>query len=396
MTKILFLCAMLASFSVVGVWPAQGASLHKKMAVKVAKKSQMVLPSEFISRRAQKIVSELMSRPVRPAGPPNYSIEISALAAKSSWLQAVYAKNMVEASWATEMLSDKRLLDEVLERELGAKARQYLPKTLGLREFLAKKNFVNGRGEITADADTIDEALHDEFPAGFLVRPAVGIAPKETGKGLYADSDQFIIDLLKPVNSLYQPQHLRQPVSSHILDAVASGEAVVLQENFVLASHARHPLKVRSFQEVRVHTYENRVVEGAVPQHWVAANVLTADQVRRAENYVEGFLQSLPINFLTKQAWAIDVAVMDNGEMRVNDVITNRGQLVAWSNYLDQPRVIGAYTRHFEKYYGVYFSGWNGTLIRHNFANYVPYWEKRIEKARPGWKKALAYLPPVP
>ncbi len=42
------------------------------------------------------------------------------------------------------------------------------------------------------------------------------------------------------------------------------------------------------------------------------------------------------------------------------------------------------------------FKGWSGALIRHNFANYMPYWEKRIEKAKPGWGKIMAYVPPVP
>ena len=35
-------------------------------------------------------------------------------------------------------------------------------------------------------------------------------------------------------------------------------------------------------------------------------------------------------------------------------------------------------------------------LIRDGFANYFTFWGKRIEKARPGFGKVLAYLPPVP
>jgi hypothetical protein len=92
----------------------------------------------------------------------------------------------------------------------------------------------------------------------------------------------------------------------------------------------------------------------------------------------------------------VDVAVLDNGEMRITDVVTNRGKPIQWSSYLEQPRVIGAYARHFETYYGLRFQGISGSLIRHNFANYFPYWEKRIEKAKPGLTKMLAYLPPIP
>jgi hypothetical protein len=58
--------------------------------------------------------------------------------------------------------------------------------------------------------------------------------------------------------------------------------------------------------------------------------------------------------------------------------------------------VIAAYSRHFEEFYGWKFTGVNGVLIRQGFANYLPFWEKRIEKAPRGIKKWLAYLPPLP
>ena len=92
----------------------------------------------------------------------------------------------------------------------------------------------------------------------------------------------------------------------------------------------------------------------------------------------------------------IDVAVMDNGEMRIVDILTNRGQTIGWSSYLDQPQVIAAYSNHFEKFAGVQFAGVYGFLIRNGFANYFPYWERRIDKAQTAWTKILAYLPPPP
>lgn len=378
---------------------SSAAKIAGKTAAKVAKNKapRPLAPAEFIALRAQKTLTDLMRRPVRVQNDEASSIEVEASPAKGAWLQALYDKNMIDTSWATEMLADKRIAAEVLEREMGeVKARLYYPKTLGLREFLVKKNLLDARGEINANGDRIEEALAEEFPAGFVVRPAVGIAPQETGRGLFPDTDQFIVELLKPGNPLYAANHLRQPVRSHILDAVASGEGIVLQENIVLAAHARRPLKARFFQEVRVHTYEGRVVAGAVPTRWVQSNLLNKTQIAFAEDYVAEFLAALPPALLTKQAWGVDVAVMDNGEMRISEIVTNRGKPVAWSGYLDQPRVIGAYSRHLEQYYGVRFGGWSGTLIRHNFANYLPYWEKRIEKSRAGWSKLVSYLPPIP
>jgi len=80
----------------------------------------------------------------------------------------------------------------------------------------------------------------------------------------------------------------------------------------------------------------------------------------------------------------------------VIDVVTNRGKPIAWSSYLEQPRVIAAYTHHFEEFYGLHYGGLSGALIRHGFANYLPFWEKRIENAKPGLGKMTAYLPPLP
>ncbi len=170
----------------------------------------------------------------------------------------------------------------------------------------------------------------------------------------------------------------------------------MLQENIIGSADARRPLKSRYFQEVRVHAYEGRIVEDAVPERWVQTNLLTEAQAKRAETFAGDFLRSLPLSLLTRQAWGLDVAVMDNGEMRILGIVTNRGRRIQWSSYLEQPRVLGAYARHFEKYYAVHFAGVSGTFIRNNFANYLPYWEKRIEKAPTGLAKIWAYLPPLP
>lgn len=386
---------------------ATSKSASKQAATKVAKDSTGVVnpsdvkvapnkPALFIAAKAQKVITALKRRPLRINEHQDGAKEVSAAASKQSWVQAVYKNDLVESSWASQMLSDKRILAEVIEREMGDSARTFYPKTMGLREFLAKHNLVNKKGVITASGDQIDEALFSEFPAGFVVRPAVGVAPQETGQGLYRDSDLFVVDLLRTESPLYSPVHMKQAVKSHILDTIASGEAIVIQEDVMRVADAKRPLKTRFFQEVRVHTYENRVVEGAIPMRWVQTNLLKPEQIRQAEIRVGEFLKSLSLELLNRQAWGVDVAVMDNGEMRVIDIVTNRGREVAWSGYLDQPRVIGAYSRHFETFYGLKFEGWSGTLIRNNFANYLPFWEKKIEKAKPGWKKAVAYLPPMP
>lgn len=365
----------------------------------LAQKANLKTPAVFIDERASQILKELKRRPIRAVSSGTSrsgSVQLGIQANKAEWLRTLYSQGLIEASWATSMLSDKRLLFEVLHRELKNEARNYYPKTIGLREFLVGRGFINRQGELVADGERIEKALYEEFSAGFIVRPAVGIAPNETGRGLYRDADAFIIDLVSPGSRLYSVSHYKQPVRSHILNHVASGEALVLQEDIVTAAATRKALKTRFFHKVRMHTYEDEVVSGAMPERWVQQDLLTAEETAAAEKYVAEFLKKLPKIFLQRQAWGVDVAVLDGGEMRIIDVVTNRGRPIQWSGYLDQPRVIAAYAKHFEKMTDIRFSGFGGFVVRNGLANYFPYWEKRIQRARPGLSKALAYLPPLP
>jgi hypothetical protein len=380
---------------------ARRMTLPNKGSFVQAKKKREAVPSSpdaLISARTQKTLALLKSRPVRSLSNSNRETTVSASASKAGFIQAVYANKIVEASWPTEMLSDKRIAFEVLKRELGEeKAQSLYPKTLGLREFLLRHGFLASNGQIKKDdVEEIEAALYEEFPNGFIARAAVGVSPRETSQGLYASTDAFLVDLMKPGTSLYKPNHATHAVSSHILGSVASGEAVVLQENIVAAADARKPLKQRFFQEVRVHTYEAKVVENSVPTRWVQKDILKSEQVTAAQAFVAEFLRTLPSSVLARQAWSVDVAVLDNGEMRINDIVTNRGEKLAWSSYLEQPHVIAAYVNHLEANAGVHFAGFSGWLMRHGFANYFPYWNMRIQKARPGFGKVLAYLPPWP
>ncbi len=349
----------------------------------------------LVATKTQKVLTSLKSRPVLP-NVSERNKEVSASPTRASWLKAVYGSKLVESSWATAMLSDKRIFAEVLEREIGSEASRFYPKTIGLREFLVAKHLVDKSGNVIHDGEKIEAAFFQEFPAGFVVRPAVGVAGYETSRGLYPTTDSFVVELLKPNSKLFQPIHLKRAIKSHILDQVASGEAVVLQEDVVSAADARKKLRRRYAGEVRIHTYEGRVIEDAVPRRWVQTDILTPKDVHDAEDFVGSFLSRLPKSLLSRQAWGIDVAVMDNGEMRIVDVVTNRGLQVGWSSYLDQPRVIAAYTKHFEKFSGVHFAGVSGFFIRNGFANYFPYWERRIDKAQTAWTRVLAYLPPLP
>lgn len=375
--------------------------LATTLVVSSADAASTAAPDVLIAQRAQKVLAQLKSRPLRALEDSAIAKRVEAPATKNGFLSALYDRKIVEASWATEMLSDKRLFAEVLAREVGVeKAQVYYPKTVGLREFLVRRGFLNAQGDIKKDeAEAIEAALYQEFPAGFVARAAVGVAPQETTKGLFADTDAFMVELFRPGTPLYRKEHSQSAVSAHLLGGeIASGEAVVLQENLIASADAKKPLKRKFFQEVRVHTYEGRVVADAVPARWVQRELLAGDEIEKAERFVQDFLKQLPTALVARQAWGIDVAVFDNGEMKINDIVTNRGLRTAWSSYLEQPRVIAAYANHFEAIAGLHFVGFSGWLMRSGFANYLPFWQKRIEKARAvsGVRKILAYLPPWP
>ena len=393
---VLFILGAVLSFNV------EAAAAIPKMAgvkagFKTETKARQLRPSKDIENRVATLYSELMSRPPRTSPASGAKIEVAIEGGKNGWLAAVYGRNLVDASEQTRMLADKLIMVKVLEQGLGQEeAKKYLPKTLGLKEFLDKHRLVSKRGKIKATGEQIEKALFKEFPAGFVIRPAVGVAPNETTKGLFANTDTFVAELVEGKFEGYKREHFWNPVRSSILDTVASGEAVVLQDDIILRADARKALHARAFREVRVHTYESKVVQDAVPARWVQKAKVYEGEVKQAENFVAEFLKQLPPRLLTRQAWGVDVAVFDNGEMVINDIITNRGKRIQWSSYLEQPRVLGAYARHLEENAGVRFEGLQGTIVRNNFGNYFSYWDARIEKSPPGLRKLLSYLPPLP
>lgn len=369
---------------------AKKATAKKPAAVKketVAIKT----PRAFVDERVTTILRDLKGRAPRLRSAESNKIALPVWSSKNQWIQAIYAKQLVDSSSATGLLSDKLLFYEVAKKELGVNVDRYLVRTTGLRDFLVTRNLVNAEGRLTADGDQVESALFKEFPAGFVARPAVGVAPRETGRGLFKETDEFVADLLKTDTFLYRPEHRKRPVRSTVLDEIASGEAIVLQEDL----RTMFPGKFQ-WREARVHTYEGRVVTDANSNYWVRNGRISDNEAASAQKFVSEFLSLLPPSILSRQALSFDVLILPNGTLRISDVVTNRGRKMSWSQYLDQPRVIGAYTRHFEQYAAVQFDGLGGMLLRRNAGNYFSYWGIRIEKSRPGFEKVLAWIPPWP
>ncbi len=372
---------------------------HQKSAAKVPEKFKP--PSDFVQERVSKVLRELKGRPPRLRNfQQPVAIKTAVWSTKALWLSSIYGRGLVDSSKASGFLSDKLLFYEIAKRELGVKADHYLVKTVGLRDFLVREGLVDGSGRLAADGDQIEAKLYQVFQSGFVARPAVGVAPRETGRGLFRDSDGFVAELVQADTFLYRPDHRKRPVRSTVLDEIASGEAVVLQED-ILAKRAvekgsRATEHQRPWREVRVHTYEGRIVSDAKPNFWVRDDHVTDLELQGAQRFVAEFLAELSPQLLGRQAWSVDVLLLGEGEMKIADVVTNRGRRGGWSGYLDQPRVIGAYTRHFEAHAGVKFVGLGGQVLRRNAGNYFSYWGLRIDRSRPGLDKVMAWIPPWP
>ncbi len=275
---------------------------------------------------------------------------------------------------------------------------RFLPKTLGLRQFLERHQLIDRKGAIVADGDQIDSALHSEFPTGFFIRPAVGITPYENERGMFATPEQLIVELLKGKTAIYDPAAYWVPIKSHILGETASGEAIVLQENLIVSAELKGPLRHKSATLVRVHTYEQKIIPDSVPKRWVqddADEKISDASITAAQKFAQDFLSQLPEYLTRRQAWSIEVASFDNGTFRIANILTNRGKQIAWSSYLDQPRILKAYTDYFEAKGGLQFEGIGGRILRWGLANYFTYWKLRFEKAS-GWKKLVAAFPPMP
>lgn len=347
-------------------------------------------PRAWTKQQVTQILTELKRRPLNQV-PKEIAGSIGISANRAEWLKYVYRMNLVDHSSANALLADKLLFYRVAERELGEAVDSFVIPTYGLREFLWDEKLVDQTGQITADAEKLEAALYRRFPTGVVVRPAVGVTAKETGLGLFEDTDAFIAQLIQPNSILYRPLHMKKGVRSTVLGTIASGETVVLQADLFRAArdqiHAAggSRQRVSQWKEVRVHTYSGRVLSSATPHPWLNRTTASDVETQEAQKLVASFLERLPRELTHQQAWSFDVAILPDGRFRIAELVTNRGKRGSWSSYLDQPHVIAAYTEALESESGVKIPGFGGWLARAGLANAPDYWNKRYSL----WKKQL-------
>ena len=110
---------------------------------------------------------------------------------------------------------------------------------------------------------------------------------------------------------------------------------------------------------------------------FIEGEQISKEQLAKAGEFTQAMLDKLPNGFVKSQAWGLDVAVLDNGVLRIIDINCNRGKTGQWSGYMSRPNVLGAYTRHIEANLPVHFAGLSGFLLRNDAGNVYKYFKKR-------------------
>lgn len=330
-------------------------------------------PMRFLDQKIEKMKAEILQRKNLRAG----HLEIDSPSTRNGWLEQLYKFHIVESGELTRNLTDKLIMGRLIQSFDGPKGEHFYPKTMGLKYFLEKNGLLDAKKNLIKDRARIEAAVKKEFPHGAIVKPAAGINSMGKSKGFYFKLEKFYDDLLKPDSVLYSADQFRTPFYPDLLRGhVASGEWLILQENVVTAAGSKKVLLTKEFKEARVHTFEDKVVKGATYKRWAEMDPLEDAMAAKVEAFVQDFLDTLPKEFLYRNAFSMDVAIMDNGIMRIIDVNTNRGMPEHWSGYLPQPRVLKWYVRHLEANNDIHFTGFDGFLLRNGLGNYLKYLKK--------------------
>lgn len=247
---------------------------------------------------------------------------LQAKATRNGFLEAVYGAGLVRTGDEISRWADKFFQFEQISA--------WAPSALRFWPHTERWSFVAG-------TPSPRDFLHARFSRGYVVKPAVG----HSGEGL---------NVLERVESL-----LAKPPA----------EEWIVQDKIVGPSGQWGP---GSPDEFRVHTFGDRVVEGATFSRWDL--FWNDDLFREVEAGVQDFLRQGDRQFWQGHAWGLDVIRTSPGTVRIIDLNNNRGEARQWSGDLSIPDVLGAYVRHLERYHQVFFEGDAGVQLRTDQANH--------------------------
>lgn len=297
---------------------------------------------------------------------------------RNAWLKSLYQHQLVDTSEYTFMLSDKLFFANEMTRLLGANSFHFLPQTIGLKSLAGQKKWLNSEGKIIVTRQQIQADLLEIFPFGFIVKPSIGHSSGGSRGHFYLSEEHFLDAFFASESQILAWTHPLYVHKNPTTGRVSSGEALVFQDHILRMGKFESAQKARKAPEVRLHTYEKRVVQGASDKRWRwNFSRPQKEALKKAENFANQFLALLPNEKLAKQAWSMDLIVLPN-LIRIVDINTNQGHPVQWSGSLVKPKVLQAYTRHLEKFASVQFTGFYGALVRMGFGNQVKFLKKRF------------------
>ena len=245
---------------------------------------------------------------------------LHAKATRDSFLEAVYGAGLVSFGPEIESWTNKWFQHETLQK-WNPRAAEFLPKTFLLCDCPPAR---------------LRDWIAAEFPRGFVAKPCVGHSSEGEGQITHVES-------------------------------LVTRWTELAQQNWIVQERAGSGLGRGAVDEFRVHTFWHRVVAEGTFSRW---DVLWDDDLFiEIETAVQKFLDLFPSDVLRGHAWGLDVIRIAPGEIKIIDLNTNRGERRKWSGDLAAPDVLGAYSRHLEKFHDVEFAGEDGAKLRENLAD---------------------------
>lgn len=273
----------------------------------------------------------------------------------------LYENKLIDASELSFRMQDKLMLYKLLQHYLGdTQARAIHPHTVGVKEYLFSRGLVDNNGQVNVSKEDLMRVLNQDFPQGFIVKPTVG--QNSNGKGFYFNSAEIVEVLLKnDMNGIYASAE--KNLATAVEGKVITGERYIIQERLNVDSGS----VINSSNEFRVHSYQDKVIDGATFSRW---KMLAGDNgLAQIDAMVQSILSALPTQLTARQAWSFDVFRDAQGKMVLVEINTNKGKEGNWSGFVKSPKVLGAYIRHFEKNFNWHLKGLSGILLRNNLGN---------------------------
>lgn len=355
-------------------------------------------PVSFLDFKVQEIIRLIESRDTEtPEGLSPRTLHIRAK--RNSLHDIFFDEKIVEHGRLTQHLADKLIAAKVLQHYLGPKYPFFHPPSEGLLYFLISNRVIDSDGRVLKNEEQIRQLFESEFPDGFLIKPTFAWS---TGghSGLFLDPDEVYRLIQQGSSELFTPRDLVNPFVAGEFKPFPpillplSGEKFMIQglvkgtrsderdfRNFSVNSDLSHS----GMNEYRVHTFQDKVVEGATVSRWETRN--SKAKIEKVNQFSQQLMDSLPKSLTNRQAWSLDVMITPDGDLKLIEINTNRGWRTNWSGWLKFRWILKAHVRHLESEYGWKFTGISGWMLRNGLGNLKSHFRGEIVEDQKAYGK---------